>query len=81
MFGCMIASQALLTEPEKARYKGCYCGLCRVLMQEDMTVNTLAEGIHTTWADRDQLTEALRNAPPADGTNRVLEMIEEIQKK
>ena len=56
-------------------------GLCRVLMQEDMTVNTLAEGIHTTWADRDQLTEALKNAPPANGTERVLQMIEEIQKK
>jgi len=25
------------------------------------------------------LTEALKNAPPADGTRRVLEMIEEIQ--
>ena len=55
-------------------------GLCRVLMQEDMTVDTLVEGIQTTWADRDQLTEALRNAPPADGTERVLQMIEEIQK-
>ena len=50
-------------------------------MQEDMTVDTLAEGIHTTWADRDQLTEALKNAPPANGTERVLQMIEEIQKK
>ena len=33
MFGCLIANEALLTEPEKARYKGCYCGLCRVLKQ------------------------------------------------
>ena len=33
MFGCMIANQALLSEPEKARYKGCYCGLCRVLKE------------------------------------------------
>ena len=33
MFGCMIANQALLSEPEKARYKGCYCGLCRVLRE------------------------------------------------
>ena len=27
----MIANQALLSDAEKARYKGCYCGLCRVL--------------------------------------------------
>jgi UDP-N-acetylglucosamine--N-acetylmuramyl-(pentapeptide) pyrophosphoryl-undecaprenol N-acetylglucosamine transferase len=45
-----------------------------------MTPASLTEAIHATWADRDKLIEALRNAPPADGTNRVLEMIEEIQK-
>jgi UDP-N-acetylglucosamine--N-acetylmuramyl-(pentapeptide) pyrophosphoryl-undecaprenol N-acetylglucosamine transferase len=56
-------------------------GLARVLFQEDMNPATLAEAIHDTWADRDALTEALKNAPPADGTNRILEMIEEIQKK
>ena len=56
-------------------------GLCRVLMQEDMNADSLTEAICSTWNDRDQLTEALRNAPPADGTERVLEMIEEIQKK
>ena len=55
-------------------------GLCRVLMQEDMTPESLAEAVETTWNERDTLTEALRKAPPADGTNRVLEMIEEIRK-
>ena len=54
-------------------------GLCRVLMQEDMTVDTLAEAIETTWNQRGALTEALHGAPPADGTDRVLEMIQEIQ--
>jgi UDP-N-acetylglucosamine--N-acetylmuramyl-(pentapeptide) pyrophosphoryl-undecaprenol N-acetylglucosamine transferase len=54
-------------------------GLCRVLLQENMTKDTLAEAVRSTWADRDVLTEALKNAPPADGTRRVLEMIEEIQ--
>jgi UDP-N-acetylglucosamine--N-acetylmuramyl-(pentapeptide) pyrophosphoryl-undecaprenol N-acetylglucosamine transferase len=54
-------------------------GLARVLFQEDMNPATLAEAIQNTWADRDALTEALKNAPPADGTNRILEMIEEIQ--
>ena len=56
-------------------------GLCRVLMQEDMNPDTLAEAIHTTWQERDALEEALRNAPPANGTNRVLELIEEVQQK
>jgi UDP-N-acetylglucosamine--N-acetylmuramyl-(pentapeptide) pyrophosphoryl-undecaprenol N-acetylglucosamine transferase len=55
-------------------------GLCRVLLQENMTPETLAEAVKSTWADREKLTEALKNAPPADGTKRVLEMIEEIQK-
>ena len=41
-------------------------GLCRVLLQENMTAETL--------------TEAVKAAPPADGTFRVLEMIEEVQK-
>ncbi|MER2182067.1 MAG: undecaprenyldiphospho-muramoylpentapeptide beta-N-acetylglucosaminyltransferase [Clostridia bacterium] len=56
-------------------------GLCRVLLQENMTEESLTEAIRQTWADREQLTEALRNAPPADGCDRVMEMIEEIQKK
>ena len=56
-------------------------GLCRVLLQENMTEESLAESIRQTWTDRDQLAEALRNAPPANGTERVLELIEEIQKK
>ncbi len=55
-------------------------GLCRVLMQEDMTPETLAEEIEKTWEEREVLEEALRNAPPADGTKRVLELIEEVQK-
>ena len=56
-------------------------GLCRVLMQEDMNADSLTDAIHSTWNDRDKLTVALKNAPPADGTERVLEMIEEIQRK
>ena len=56
-------------------------GLCRVLMQEDMTADTLTDAILSTWQDRDTLTRALKNAPPADGTQRVLEMIEEIQSR
>ena len=55
-------------------------GLCHVLMQENMTADSLAKAIEQTWAEKEKLEEALRDAPPADGTNRVLEMIEEIQK-
>ena len=54
-------------------------GLCRVLLQENMTAETLAQALLDTWRDREQLTEAVKKAPPADGTMRVLEMIEEIQ--
>ena len=56
-------------------------GLCHVLAQESMTKDSLIQAIRDTWADREKLTQALRNAPPADGTERVLQMIEEIQQK
>lgn len=56
-------------------------GLCHVLMQENMTADTLADALEAVWADRDRLTDALKAAPPADGTRRVLEMIEEVQQK
>ncbi|MGN0971272.1 MAG: glycosyltransferase, partial [Aristaeellaceae bacterium] len=55
-------------------------GLARVLLQEDMTADTLVKALEATWADREQLTAALHAAPPADGTRRVLEMIEEVQR-
>ena len=54
-------------------------GLCRVLLQENMTAATLTEALMQTWNDREQLTKAVKAAPPADGTFRVLEMIEEVQ--
>lgn len=55
-------------------------GLCRVLLQEDMTPETLTKALMDTWADRAALTAAVKAAPPADGTKRVLEMIEEVQR-
>ena len=55
-------------------------GLCRVLLQENMTAATLTEALLSTWADRETLTAAVEAAPPADGTMRVLEMIEEVQR-
>lgn len=56
-------------------------GLCRVLLQENLTRATLTTALNRLWADREQLEEALSSAPPADGTRRVLEMIEEVQEK
>ena len=56
-------------------------GLCHVLLQENMTPDSLAEAVLATWADREALTAALRNAPPADGTKRVLELIEAVQQE
>lgn len=54
-------------------------GLCRVLLQEQMTAETLTRALLDTWADRQALTDAVKQAPPADGTRRVLELIEEVQ--
>lgn len=56
-------------------------GLCRVLLQENLTRASLTAALNRLWADREQLEEALRKAPPADGTRRVLEMIEEVRQK
>ena len=56
-------------------------GLCRVLLQENMTPDTRAQALEDTWRDREQLAAAVKAAPPADGTRRVLELIEEVQKK
>ena len=55
-------------------------GLCHVLLQENMTADSLVSALLDTWAARDQLTAAMKAAPPADGTQRVLEMIEEVQR-
>lgn len=56
-------------------------GLCHVLLQENMTADTLTEALRTLWEERAVLQDALRAAPPADGTARVLEMIEEVQQR
>ncbi len=55
-------------------------GLCKVLLQENMTPESLNTALRETWRDRDALKEAVRKAPPADATERILELIEEIQR-
>ena len=56
-------------------------GLCHVLLQENMTPDTLTDALMRTWADRDRLTSAVKAAPPSDGTARVLELIEAVQNR
>ena len=55
-------------------------GLCHVLPQENMNADTLFAAIEHLQAERDTLSRNLREAPPADGTKKVLQFIEEIQK-
>jgi len=56
-------------------------GLAKVLPQEKMTENTLADEIFNLIENGDSYRRALHDAPPADGTNAVLQMIKELQKK
>lgn len=56
-------------------------GLCHVLLQENMTPDTLFEGITGLWNDRENLVRALTAAPPADGTMAVLQLIHEAEKR
>ena len=56
-------------------------GLCRVLLQENMTKETLTESLTSLWADRATLRDALNNAPAANGTQAVLALIHEVEKK
>ncbi len=54
-------------------------GLAHVLYQEQMTADTLVKAIHALQADLPRLRAALKAAPPADGTQAVLALIESIQ--
>ena len=56
-------------------------GLARVLPQEKMTGETLTAALMDLLDHGEDLRRALREAPPADGTQAVLKLIEEIQKK
>ena len=55
-------------------------GLCHVLLQENMTADTLYDAILNLMRDGEQLIKNLKSAPPADGTKPVLELIHQIQK-
>ena len=55
-------------------------GLARVMDQENMTSDSLADALIDLKDNGADLRRALREAPPADGTQAVLRLIEEIQK-
>ncbi len=73
--GASRGDQILNAESYRAR------GLCHVLLQENMNADTLYAALETLMAEKDQLVENLKNAPPADGTMAVLQMIHEAEKK
>ena len=41
MFGYVIANKDILTEEQRARYRGCYCGLCRALRERTGSLSRL----------------------------------------
>ncbi len=55
-------------------------GLCHVLLQEDMTADSLLNALQHLYECREKLRIALEKAPAADGTMAVLELIEKVQK-
>ncbi len=51
-------------------------GLCHVLLQEDLTADSLVDALHQLYECRGKLRAALQNAPAADGTQAVLDLIQ-----
>ena len=49
MFGYVIARKDTLSEEEQARYKGCYCGLCRALRESHGNLSRLALNYDMTF--------------------------------
>ncbi|MDD3411079.1 MAG: undecaprenyldiphospho-muramoylpentapeptide beta-N-acetylglucosaminyltransferase [Eubacteriales bacterium] len=56
-------------------------GLARVLPQEQMTPATLTAALLKLLAEKDELKAAVERYPVKDGTDAVLRLIEEVQKK
>ena len=56
-------------------------GLAKVLPQEEMNRESLVSAVIALMNDRETLISALEKAPAANGTEKILELIEEIQQK
>lgn len=72
--GASRGDQILNAESFRAR------GLAHVLLQENMTAKSLKSAIDALFAQKDALFTALENAPAADGTQKILDLIEQVQK-
>ena len=72
--GASRGDQILNAESFRAR------GLCHVLLQEDMTADSLCSALMHLMDEKDTLIQNMRKAPPADGTEAVLRLIHEIEK-
>ena len=72
--GASRGDQILNAESYRAR------SMAMVLCQEEMNRDSLTHAVRELMKNRDALRAALENAPAADGTQRILELIEEIQK-
>lgn len=55
-------------------------GLARVLMQEDMTPDTLTSAIIDTYKNRGALIDAMEREPSADGVANVIQLINQYAK-
>ena len=55
-------------------------GLARVLMQEDMTPETMTAALESLLNERQELVETLKAYPVQDGTEPVLELIRQAEK-
>lgn len=55
-------------------------GLAHVMLQSDMTAESLASALDALWADRELLTQRLAALPDADGTQAVLHQIHQYAK-
>ncbi len=56
-------------------------GLALTLMQDKLNSESLTSKLNELLSKKEQLTQAMRNSPLSDGTQNVLSLIEEIQKK
>jgi UDP-N-acetylglucosamine--N-acetylmuramyl-(pentapeptide) pyrophosphoryl-undecaprenol N-acetylglucosamine transferase len=52
-------------------------GLARMLAQEDMTVETLADSVVAMYKNRGALIDAMEREPSADGVTNVMELIKQ----
>ena len=56
-------------------------GLAHVMVQSDLSAQSLPPAIDALWEDRALLVQRLRALPDADGTRLVLDQIEKYRKK